>query len=251
MLMFGITLTACDSFLVVNKITPETINHISTVVMSANIKVSTKVYKKDVFPKPEGTYKYFGSGVIIKEEEYDLDRFYYFLTNYHVIMFEGDYDYLYEVEDIYGNIYHGELVAYSKESDLALLKFVSEIELYVVDLASRNQGINDLVFSVGSPKGKNNIITAGKIIGYKTIEEVNYDVIVHEAYIEKGSSGGMLINIDYELVGLNAWGFKDSTVSESEGSSGTQPDAPVYLRGGAIPIEIIIYFFNTNNFQIK
>lgn len=238
--IFLIFLSACNYNIDFNnKIAADTLNHISIVIMNANVKINTSTYRYEFLHKVEGPYKGYGSGVIIKKEEIDKGSYYYVLTNAHVVFLDANYSHEYKIEDINNNMITAELVDKSDEYDLAILKFKSDADLFVVNLAKANPKISETVFSVGSPSGKQNIITAGKILSYRKIKNVDYEVIVHEAYIHKGSSGSMLINTDYELVGINTWGFipEEDTVNET------------FVRGGATPIEKVIEFFNKVKFS--
>ena len=215
-----------------SKINTETLNHISTEIMNANVKISTSTYKMQFFQKVEGPYFAVGSGVIIKEEKNDSDYYYYVLTNAHVIDLDDEYQHEFTIEDIYNNTIKAELIKKHLDYDLAVLKFRSDTKLTVIELSDKNPKVRDTVFSVGSPSGKQNIITAGKVVAYSKINHVSYEIIVHEAYIYKGSSGSMLINDHYELVGINTWGFvaEDETIDED------------FVRGGATPIIKILEF---------
>lgn len=237
LLIFTTFLSACDFDLNFdNKITTSTLNHISTVIMNANVKISTSTYKIEFLQKIEGPYKGFGSGVIIKKEESKGSIYYYVLTNAHVIHLKDEYLHEYKIEDINNNEIEAELVTKNDEYDLAILKFRTEFELSVIELGEINPEVGDTVFSVGSPSGKQNIITAGKILAFTNIKNVEYEVIVHEAIIHSGSSGSMLINEDYELVGINTWGFipEEDAIDES------------FVKGGATPIEKILEFLEAN-----
>lgn len=228
----ALILSACNFSLFEKPIKTQTLNHISTVVMNANVKINTSTYRREFFQKIPGPYKAFGSGVIFKEEKINNIKYYYVLTNEHVVNLDENYDHEYEIEDIYSNTISAELVTMNKDYDLAILKFKAVDDLYIVELANKNPKINETVFSLGSPSGKHNIITAGKILGYITTDKVDYEIIVHDALIYKGSSGGMLINQEYQLVGINTWGF-------------TQDDKEIdgnYVKGGSTPIEKILEF---------
>ena len=239
--IFTFTLSACNfTFPMDSKIKAETLNHISTVVMNANVKINTSTYKIEFFQRVEGPVKGSGSGFIIHKETVNQKTFYYVLTNSHVINLDKDYRHEYKIEDIYNNLVDAELVAENEEYDLAILKFQSNTELQVVELASENPQKNQTVFSVGSPSGKQNIITAGKIVGYTTISNVEYEVIVHEAFIHKGSSGSMLIDESFKLVGINTWGF----VMEEDNLNDD------FVKGGATPIDKILYFLETIEFDM-
>lgn len=232
MAILTLFLSACSFSIFDKPIYSETLNHISTVVMNANVKISTSTYRMEFFHKIEGPYRAFGSGVVFQKEVINNDTYYYVLTNAHVVDLDTEYNHEYEIEDIYNNTISAELILKDFEYDLAILKFKAVNELNVIELASVNPKINETVFSVGSPAGKHNIITAGKILSYIETDKVEYEVIVHDAFIHKGSSGGMLINQKYQLVGINTWGFteQDETIDEN------------FVKGGATPIEKILEF---------
>lgn len=234
LIVLGLFLVSCS--LVETNINVDTLNHISTKIMDSNVKVNVYTFKKTVFGKVEGPHRGIGSGVIIKKEK----NTYYLLTNAHVVNLNNEYDHEYKVTNIYNSEIQADLVFLDFDYDLAILKFVSDNNLSVISLANKNARIGEIVFSVGSPSGRQNIVTAGKIIGYNKIKNVSYEVLIHEAYIHKGSSGSMLINERYELVGINTWGFHADNEVELES----------YIRGGATPIEKVTEFLSLHNFNI-
>jgi S1-C subfamily serine protease len=237
LISFILLFSGCDFELTLdNKVETTTLNHISTVIMDANVKISTSTYKINFFQKVYGPHSAVGSGVIIKEEKVNNDIYYYVLTNAHVIHLDDEFLHEYEVEDINNNVLTAELITKNENYDLAILKFKAKSELTVIELASKNPRLRDTVFSVGSPSGKQNIITAGKVVAYSEIKNVDYKIIIHEAYIYRGSSGSMLINENYELVGINTWGFvpEDKGIDED------------FVRGGATPILKILEFLEND-----
>jgi len=227
-------LTACNLNIFSKPIDPATLNHISTIVMNANVKINTSTYRIDFFHKIIGPYKAYGSGVIYKEVVDKENIYYYVLTNAHVIHLDDNYNHEYLIEDVYGNEINAELVTFSMDYDLAVLKFKATENLYVIELARENPKVGETVFSVGSPSGRLNIITAGHILKYSKINRVNYEIIIHDAIIYNGSSGGMLINQNYKLVGINTWGFSNKNDLEDD-----------YVNGGATPIEKILEFLSS------
>lgn len=240
LLVFITFLSACNLNSNFNsKIATSTLNHISTVIMNANVKISTSTYKIEFLHKVEGPYKGFGSGVVIKKEEVKDSIDYYVLTNAHVVHLQDDYLHEYKIEDINNNEIEAVLISKNEDYDLAILKFRSNTELSVIELGDTNPAVGDTVFSVGSPSGKQNIITAGKILAYTNIKNVEYQIIVHEAIIHSGSSGSMLINENYELVGINTWGFilEEGKIQES------------FVKGGATPVEKILEFLELIEFK--
>lgn len=234
MLVLTLFLSACNF----NKtIKTETLNHISTVIMNSNVKISTSTYTIDFFKRNDGPFKGGGSGVIIDKQVIGFDTFYYLLTNNHVVHLNDNYLHDIIIEDVYNKTTRAELVVRNQDYDLAILRFKSNDDLLVIELAKDNPSISEIVFSVGSPSGMNNIITAGEIVQYSKIDSVDYEVIVHKAYIHKGSSGSMLINNKYELVGINTWGF----IKEDEFDN--------FVVGGATPIEKILEFLDEIEFK--
>ena len=233
-------LSGCNNFIIPHEamIETETLNYISTVVINSNLKVNTSTYEYIFGMKKEGPIKGSGSGVVIKKETVNYNTYYYLLTNYHVIMLSDKYQHEYRVEDIYSNVAIAEVVAKDKKYDLAILKFQSSQNIEAMELANEDPNIGQLVFSIGNPSGKQNIITAGKILSLQNIDKVEYQVIVHEAVIKNGSSGSMLINEEYKIVGLNTWGFTEDKNSDD------------YVKGGATPVMMIKQFLTEQQFEI-
>ncbi|MBO4667591.1 MAG: trypsin-like peptidase domain-containing protein [Bacilli bacterium] len=143
-----------------------------------------------------------------------------FLTNSHVVNTLAEYDKRsIKIEDAWGKTYSVDLVQVDPSYDLALLQCgifsnagLKEKNIPYFTLANEDPKVNDPVIALGTPKGQKNTITSGKIQSYDTItlttqnektSNVTFPVIVHNAYIGSGSSGGALINSDYELVGIN------------------------------------------------
>ncbi|HOA77885.1 MAG: serine protease [Bacilli bacterium] len=219
------------------RIPADTLNYISTVVINSNVKIETETYKSVFGNEIPGPYHGTGSAVIIKKE----NNKHYIMTNYHVVYLADNYNHRYTVEDIYNNTARANVVFMDKDYDLAVLEFQSVQSLDAIELASKNPKVGDLVFSIGNPLGRNNIITAGKVLGYNKIEndkyKTEYDVIIHDAIIRSGSSGSMLINDQYKIVGLNTWGLGEKVIND-------------YVNGGATPVEIIRECLAKNNFKL-
>lgn len=230
-------LSACSNFDVLfrpqKNISSETLNHISTVIINSNLKIETETYLSVFGSEIEGPYRGAGSGVIIKKD----NSSYYILTNYHVVYLSDEHQHRYTVEDIYNNNIQATLVIMDSYYDLAILKFNSEQNLDVLALATDNPSVGELVFSIGNPLGKNNIVTAGTVLNYSFINNVEYKVIIHDAIIRSGSSGSMLINSNYQIVGINTWGIGSEVENE-------------YVKGGATPIESIHEFFLQYKFSL-
>src|SRR5690606_15819636 len=82
----------------------------------------------------------------------------------------------------------------------------------VLKLVDGNVPVITKVIAIGNPNGKRNVITNGYIDEYNyTLVEDNkgqnqlsiFRAIIHTAKIGPGSSGGMLIDFDLQIVGIN------------------------------------------------
>lgn len=150
-------------------------------------------------PRREGT----GSGVIISKDGY-------IVTNNHVIT-GGD---LVEVTLNNKKVYQAEVVGTDPTTDLALLK-VNEDDLPNMPYGnSDNLAIGEWVLAVGNPFNLRSTVTAG-IVSAKArdINILKYDrekglapiesFIQTDAAVNPGNSGGALVNVSGELVGIN------------------------------------------------
>lgn len=150
-----------------------------------------------------------GSGFIFRQ----IGNYYYILTNNHVIYpKEGSTLEEIYVNDYYYNEYSATLLANDASYDMAILRIERKAnDLPVMKFASDNPVRNDLVFAIGNPHGQINSVGIGNVLGYSKVNlskpvassNVKYDVINHDAYMLSGNSGGMLVNLAYEVVGIN------------------------------------------------
>jgi serine protease Do len=109
------------------------------------------------------------------------------------------------------------VVGIAREIDLALLK-VAEASLPALPLASYesvHQG--ELVFAFGSPEGLRNSVTMGIVSAVARQPDPDSPMVYvqTDAPINHGNSGGPLVNVHGELVGINTF-----ILSESGGSQG-------------------------------
>src|SRR5262245_44219032 len=149
-----------------------------------------------------------GSGVVVTGDGY-------ILTNNHVIDSADDI----RVEFTDGRSFKAKLVGADKPSDLALLKIES------TNLPSVTRGkpdavqVGDVVLAVGNPLGIGQTVTMGIISakGRSTgAGDGSYeDFLQTDAPINHGNSGGALVNLKGELVGINS-----QIVSPSDGNIG-------------------------------
>lgn len=147
-----------------------------------------------------------GSGVIIRSDGYVL-------TNHHVIA-QAD-----EIEVMLDNreSVKAEVVGSDKESDLAVLK-VDRTELPALDFADSDKlRVGEYAIAIGSPFQMQNSVSVGHVSAlHRAINAKRFeDLIQTDAAINRGNSGGPLINIEGEIIGIN-------TLILSEGSRGSQ-----------------------------
>ena len=137
-----------------------------------------------------------GSGVIVDAENG------YLLTNHHVID---------KAEQITVALtdrreFEAEVVGADPETDIALLKIDADA-LTALPLADSNElQVGDYVVAIGNPFGLGQTITAGIVsaVGRSGLRLESYeDFIQTDAAINVGNSGGALINLKGELVGIN------------------------------------------------
>lgn len=142
-----------------------------------------------------------GSGVIIRK---DGDT-YYVLTNDHVA---GNAETITVVMHDQ-TTYEGSLVGTNGDRDLALVSFESDEDLAVASLGdSDSLYVGDWVLAVGSPFGYVSTVTSGIVSALdRSGDEINNvnNFIQTDAAINQGNSGGPLVNIYGEVVGINTW----------------------------------------------
>lgn len=201
----------------------EVVNKITTTTMKSVVTIINKSYNTGAFGIETDKFLSQGSGVVI-----DISGGYcYVLTNSHVATIREGFDnQMIVVEDVYGNEYEANIYknknlptnAISKDYDLAVLcfKYINDGTIEEIEIAD-DPKINDDVIALGAPEGQKNAITIGKAISYnklssnseEDISQVKFDIIVHDAPIDHGSSGGPLVNPEGKLIGLNFAGYND------------------------------------------
>jgi hypothetical protein len=154
-----------------------------------------------------------GSGFVFMED----DQYYYAITNYHVIDPE-EYIAEYKIK-AFGDeeFVTCEVVVSDSEIDLAVVKFTknSRTDVTIIDIYGRlfyKFTPGELVLAVGNPLDVNDIVTFGEYYNLEAIQNVDYEVIYHNAQIDEGSSGGALVDVDGNLIGVNTWGFDSDEV---------------------------------------
>jgi Do/DeqQ family serine protease len=149
------------------------------------------------------TEKGLGSGIIVRQDGKTV----YVLTNNHVA---GSAD---EISVITNDEkeYKATLVGKDERKDIALIKFDGDgnqnIAVAVLgDSSAMRQG--DWAIAIGSPFGFVSSVTAGIVSAVNRSGgpdgNIN-DFIQTDASINKGNSGGALVNIHGEVIGMNTW----------------------------------------------
>lgn len=138
-----------------------------------------------------------GSGVIISPDGY-------IVTNYHVI--ENSSEVIVTTND--NKEYNAVIIGFDEVYDIAVLKIDSDKSLdYIFFGDSDSTRIGEWVLAVGNPYNLNSTVTAG-IISSKSRDLNEYDqknqsFIQTDAAVNFGNSGGALVNIKGELIGIN------------------------------------------------
>ena len=146
-----------------------------------------------------------GSGTIVSLD----DEYYYAITNYHVLERENGVatnKFVKTFDNISSNF---EIIAFSEDLDLALIKFtkLNRSSIEPINTDNLNINIEDIILAIGNPYGNIGSITYGSIIRMTTIKELEIDryVIEHDAPLFTGSSGGALVDEAGNLIGINSW----------------------------------------------
>lgn len=138
-----------------------------------------------------------GSGVIVSPQGE-------ILTNYHVIASMGGGDNALEVKTNDGKSYKATVLGKDKELDIALIK-IDAAHLPFAKLGdSDSLRIGEWVVAIGNPFGLEHTVTQGIISakGRKLDTGVS-SFLQTDAAINRGNSGGPLLNLKGEVVGIN------------------------------------------------
>lgn len=159
-----------------------------------------------------------GSGVIIDAEAGHI------VTNHHVVH-EAD-TVTVGLQD--GRQFKAEVIGSDERTDIALLRIDAEdlAELQFADVSTLRVG--DYVAAIGNPFGIGQTVTTGIVsaLGRAGINRENYeDFIQTDAAINVGNSGGALVDLNGNLVGINT-----AIISGSGANAGV---------GFAVPVDMV------------
>lgn len=124
--------------------------------------------------------------------------------------------------------FEAEIIAQDEETDLAILRIdtAGEVMPTLRVGADLEPEIGDIVLAIGNPFGVGQTVTSGIIsgLGRTNVSDIS-SAIQTDAAVNPGNSGGALVNLDGDLIGVNTAIF-----SRSGGSNGI---------GFAIPAELV------------
>src|SRR5689334_15682519 len=151
----------------------------------------------DMFRRQRRPARGVGSGFIVNAKGY-------ILTNHHVI--EDAARITVGLQS--GEKYRGTVVGVDPETDVAVIKIDAPKDLPTVTLGDSNAAqVGDWVLAMGSPFGLDQTVTAG-IISKKERETPYFNVFQRflqtDAAINRGNSGGPLVNMRGEVIGMNS-----------------------------------------------
>lgn len=159
-----------------------------------------------------------GSGVIVRKK----GNTYYILTNHHVAGSASKIS----VKLYDGRKFEGKLVGTDDRKDIALVSFESKEDIPVAKLGdSDTVQFGDICFAMGTPLGYASSVTQGIVSATgrtgSSIGNIS-EFIQTDAAINQGNSGGPLVNIYGEVIGINTW-----IASTSGGSQGLGFSNPI------------------------
>ena len=138
-----------------------------------------------------------GSGVLVSADGTVL-------TNYHVV--EGAEKITVEMSD--NKTFDAKVIGSDQPSDLAVLKIEAQNMPFLTLGNSDNVRVGDIVLAIGNPLGIGQTVTAGIISakGRRTgLSDGSFeDFLQTDAPINRGNSGGALVNLNGELIGINS-----------------------------------------------
>jgi serine protease Do len=151
----------------------------------------------DMFRRQRRPTRGVGSGFIVNPKGY-------ILTNHHVI--EDASRITVGLQS--GEKYRGTVIGVDPETDVAVIKIDAPKDLPTVTLGDSNAAqVGDWVLAMGSPFGLDQTVTAG-IISKKERETPFFNVFQRflqtDAAINRGNSGGPLVNMRGEVIGMNS-----------------------------------------------
>ena len=168
-----------------------------TAVQSQRIPEELKKYFGDEAPDQAQPFEGLGSGVVIDAAKG------YVLTNNHVISHADKIS----VQMNDGREFEAKLIGGDDQSDIALLQLQNPTGLTQIAIADSDKlRVGDFAVAVGNPFGLGQTATSGIVsaLGRSGLNlEGLENFIQTDASINRGNSGGALLNLNGELIGIN------------------------------------------------
>ena len=142
-------------------------------------------------------FRALGSGVVI-----DANKG-YVVTNNHVV--ENATKIQVQLSD--GRKYDAKVIGKDPRSDIALIQLKEAKNLTAIKVAdSDSLRVGDYTVAIGNPYGLGETVTSGIVsaLGRSGLNVENYENFIQtDAAINRGNSGGALVNLNGELIGIN------------------------------------------------
>lgn len=147
----------------------------------------------------QGTMISSGSGIMI-------GRAGYILTNNHVVR-PNAYSYGVRIENDDKTYEVTDIIKYNHLLDLAIVRIEKQLNPIPIYKEEQKLVRGQKVIAIGSPLGLFNSVSDGIISGFRKFNEV--DMIQFTAPISPGSSGGAVLNMYGEVIGISTAGFDE------------------------------------------
>ena len=158
-----------------------------------------------------------GSGIMVGANGY-------ILTNCHVA--SGGKYYSVRIEEDETVYTTDELIKYNSVLDLAVLRIDRRLEPLTLYRGKQKLVRGQKVVAIGSPLGLFNSVSDGIVSGFRRIDDV--DMIQFTAPTSHGSSGGAVLNMFGEVIGISTAGFDNAqNINLAVGYESIEP----FIRG--------------------
>ncbi len=184
----------------------EIFDRLKSLIISVSDSIKPSVVHIEVVKKRNNQrYESLGSGLIIDTKGY-------ILTNDHVI--DNHIEVMVTLES--NQEFRAEVVGTDKLTDLALLKINAPDDLVLRAAILGNSDsvqVGEWVIAVGNPYGFDRSVTfgivsgKGRVLNVPLLTPLLNDFIQTDAAIAPGSSGGPLVNLRGEVIGINSRGL--------------------------------------------
>lgn len=146
-------------------------------------------------PNQESKQYSLGSGVIVSKEGH-------ILTNFHVV--NGMDEIQVQLTD--GRSEPAKLIGMDEQTDIAVLK-IDTNQIEPLPLGDSDQvRVGQMVFAVGNPFGLQETVTQGIISARdrRAVADSGVEFLQTDAAVNQGNSGGPLLNLKGEIIGINS-----------------------------------------------